>query len=227
MRAILFDAGNTLVFLDYARMAAALGRELRLPVTGEALEAVAPQAARAMEGVRASDAERADAYLEALFRLAGVPAERLDEVRRSLMRLHGERHLWSAVLPGTREALARFRAAGLRLGVVSNSDGRVEAALEAAGLREFFEVVIDSALTGVEKPDPAIFHAALGALDVAPSEALYVGDLYDVDVLGARAAGMEAVLFAPGGAAVAPGCRSVDSLAALADHLVPGERAAS
>ena len=77
--------------------------------------------------------------------------------------------------------------------MVSNSDGRVEQALAAAGLRHYFDVVIDSALVGVEKPDPRIFHAALEALGVAPEEALYVGDLYDIDVLGARAAGLDAV----------------------------------
>ena len=53
-------------------------------------------------------------------------------------------------------------------------------------------MVIDSSVFGIEKPDPAIFRAALEALNVAPEEALYVGDLYDVDVVGARAAGMEA-----------------------------------
>ncbi|HUF34940.1 MAG TPA: HAD-IA family hydrolase [Gemmatimonadales bacterium] len=226
MRAVLFDAGNTLVFLDYGRMAAAVGAELGLPLGSDALAAGAPEAARAMEGQRATDRERADAYLEALFRLAGIPAGRMDEVRRCLVRLHGERHLWSSVAPGTREALDRLAAAGLRLGVVSNSDGRVEAALAAADLLDCFDVVIDSTLAGVEKPDPAIFHAALEALDVAPREALYVGDLYDVDVLGARAAGMDAVLFAPGGTPVA-GCRAVGSLAELAEYLLPGERAAS
>jgi putative hydrolase of the HAD superfamily len=227
LRAVLFDAGNTLVFLDYARIAAAVGDELGLPLTGEALAVVAPRAARAMEGLRATDRERADAYLEALFTQAGVPAERMDDVRACLVRLHGERHLWSSTAPDTREALGRLRAARLRLGVVSNSDGRVEAALEAAELLEFFEVVIDSALAGVEKPDPAIFHAALEALGVPARDALYVGDLYDVDVLGARAAGMDAVLFAPGEAAAVAGCRTVRSLSALADYLLPGERAAS
>jgi putative hydrolase of the HAD superfamily len=227
VRAVLFDAGNTLVFLDYARMAAAVAEELRLPLTGDALAAVAPEAARAMEGIRATDRQRADAYLEALFIRAGVGAERMDEVRRCLVRLHAERHLWCSVSPGTRDALARLRAGGLRLGVVSNSDGRVEAALEAAELLEFFEVVIDSALAGVEKPDPAIFHAALEALGVPARDTLYVGDLYDVDVVGARAAGMHAVLFAPGEVTAAPGCRTVPSLGALADYLLPGERAAS
>jgi putative hydrolase of the HAD superfamily len=158
-----------------------------------------------------------------LFTGAGVPAARMGEVAHCLQRLHEEWHLWSRTAPGTLDALDRLRAAGLRLAVVSNSDGRVEEALEAAGLRDRFEVVLDSALVGVEKPDPAIFRAALAALGVAPAEALYVGDLYEVDVVGARAAGMQAALLATG---ETPGadCRRFESLVALADDLLTGGR---
>jgi putative hydrolase of the HAD superfamily len=101
------------------------------------------------------------------------------------------------VLPGTVEALERLRAAGYRLGVVSNSDGRAEEGLEVAGLRGFFEVVIDSQLVGFEKPDPRIFEAALRRMALTPEETLYVGDIYEVDVVGARRAGMEVVLLDP------------------------------
>jgi HAD superfamily hydrolase (TIGR01509 family) len=214
------------LFLDYARIAAAVGAVLGLPLTGPGLAAGARAAARVMEAPRASDRERAAAYLEALFLEAGVPAARMAEVRETLTRLHGERHLWSGVAADTPGALTRLRAAGLRLGVVSNSDGRVEEALEAAGLRRYLDVVVDSTLAGVEKPDPAIFRAALDALGVAPSEALYVGDLYDVDVIGANAAGIRAVLLLePGGGAPA-GCAAVASIGALADDLLK-ERFAS
>ena len=193
LRAVLFDAGNTLLFLDYVRMAAGVGTALGLPLSGEALASHASAAARAMEGA-GTDQERATAYLEALFLLGGVPAGRLGEVRDCLARMHQERHLWCSVPESTRTALARLKAAGLLLGIVSNSEGRVEEALEAAGLRDYFDVVVDSGILGIEKPDPRIFQAALQALRVAPEEALYVGDLYEVDVLGAQAAGIEAVL---------------------------------
>jgi putative hydrolase of the HAD superfamily len=226
-RAILFDAGNTLVFLDYPRMAGAVSRALGLPLQGADLAAAAPAAARAMEAGRATDRQRADAYLSALFTLAGVPPERLDEVRAVLVQVHAERHLWSSVAPGTRAALDRLRGARFRLGIVSNSDGRVEAALEAADIRDCFEVIVDSALVGVEKPEPAIFHAALDALGVSPADALYVGDLYEVDIVGARAAGMDAILLSAGGPPAAGLCRSVPSLPALVDYLLTGERAAS
>jgi HAD superfamily hydrolase (TIGR01509 family) len=224
LRAVLFDAGNTLLFLDHDRMAAAVGATLGVPLDPERLAGAAGHAARAAERARGMDRDRARVYLEALFTGAGVPADRMTEVSDCLQRLHREHHLWCRLAAGTREALDRLRAGGLRLGVVSNSDGRVEEALVAADLRDCFDVVMDSALVGVEKPDPAIFRAALAALGVAPAEALYVGDLYDVDVTGARAAGMEAVLLLPDDAGPGPDCRRFSSLAALADDLLNGGR---
>jgi putative hydrolase of the HAD superfamily len=226
VRAVLFDAGNTLLFLDYARMAAAVGAALGLPLTGPGLACGVAAASRRMEQARATDRERATAFLEALFLEAGVPFDRLAAVRDTLGRLHVERHLWSGIAADTHDALARLRAAGIRLGVVSNSDGRVEEALAAAGLLGYFDVIVDSALAGVEKPDPAIFRPALEALGVPPEEALYVGDLYEVDVVGAQAAGIPAVLLVPKDAAAPDGCATVGSLGALADDLLK-ERLAS
>jgi putative hydrolase of the HAD superfamily len=229
LKAVLFDAGNTLIFLDHERMASAVGAALGLPVAAAALDRSVGAATAAVEGPAGvaagrTDRARARVYLEALFTGAGVPASRMEEVARTLERLHGEWHLWCRTAPGTAEALDRLREAGLRLAVVSNSDGRVEEALEAAGIRDRFDLVLDSALVGMEKPDPAIFRAALTALGIGPEEALFVGDLYDVDVVGARAAGIEAILLAPDAGAPGPDCRRIGSLVALADHLLTGGR---
>ena len=225
LRAVLFDAGNTLVFLDYARIAAGVGAALGIRLTGDQLASNAPAAARAMEQTAGSDQHRAAAFLEALFLLGGVAAERLGEVRDRLTVLHRERHLWCSVKERTRESLLRLREAGLRLGVVSNSDGRAEQALEEAGLRDCFDVVIDSGLVGIEKPDPRIFQTALKALGVAPEEALYVGDLYAVDVVGARGAGMDAVLLGSDGSEPPDDCRTVDSIEDLVNDLLSGDAA--
>ena len=219
LKAVLFDAGNTLVFLDYARLAEGVGKALGLPLTAEGLGAQVAAASDAMEKAAGSDQERAAAYLEALFRMAGIPAERMGEVRDCVARMHRERHLWCSVPAGIRESLGRLRDAGLRLGVVSNSDGRVEQALAEAGLREYFDVVIDSSVAGIEKPDPAIFLAALDALGVEAEQALYVGDLYEVDVVGARAAGIDAVLLAAPGS-THRSCRTTSSIADLVDALL-------
>jgi putative hydrolase of the HAD superfamily len=177
-----------------------------------------------MEAAKGTDQQRAIAYLEALFLLGGIPRESLGQVRDCLGRMHRERHLWSSVAERSAEALERLRQAGLKLGVVSNSDGRVEQALDAAGLRPYFDVIIDSALVGVEKPDPRIFHAALDALGVSADETLYVGDLYEVDVLGARAAGVEAVLLRSAEAPSDSDCRTTPSLMDLVNELLSGKR---
>jgi len=84
------------------------------------------------------------------------------------------------------------------MGVVSNADGRVRALLERAGLAPFLEVVIDSSEVGVEKPDHRIFLAATERFGTAPSACAYVGDIYEIDVLGARAAGLHPVLIGSG-----------------------------
>ena len=220
LRAVLFDAGNTLVFLDYARLAEEVGAAIGLPLTEQGLARHRAAATRAMESASGGDRHRAAAYLESLFLLSGVPRESLDQVRDCLDRMHGERHLWSVLADRSAESLARLRQAGLKLAVVSNSDGRVEQALAAAGIRHYFDVVIDSALIGVEKPDPRIFHAALEALGVAPEEALYVGDLYDIDVVGARAAGLDAVLLAGPEDTTGLDCRVTASIPELVDDLL-------
>lgn len=220
-RAVLFDAGNTLLFLDFDRMARAVADRLGLPVTGAGLRARADEAALALERQEGRDRERASRYLGLLFSLAGVPDDRMHEVRHVLYELHHERHLWGAVDPATSASLDRLAAAGYRLGVVSNSDGRVEEALVAVGLRRHFDVVVDSQLVGVEKPDPAIFTPALDALGLPAAEALYVGDLYEIDVVGARRAGLDAVLLDPAGRhAHRADVASFRSIGALADALL-------
>ncbi|HXE56562.1 MAG TPA: HAD family hydrolase [Gemmatimonadales bacterium] len=224
VRAVLFDVGNTLLTLDYPRLARGVAGVAGVPVSVDGLVAAAPTAARALEGGGADDRDRAVVYLETLLRLVGVPPGAMGAVRSRLAELHRERHLWTGVASGTAEALDRLRRSGRRLGVVSNGDGRVDGALAAAGLRRFFEVVVDSRQVGVEKPDPRIFHAALERLGVRPPEALYVGDVYEVDVLGARAAGMDAVLLDPAGREPGRDVPVVRSLTELADALVGRSR---
>jgi putative hydrolase of the HAD superfamily len=111
--------------------------------------------------------------------------------------------------------LARLRAGGARLAVVSNWDISLHDVLERTGLRPLVDAVVISAELGVAKPDPAIFRAALDRLGAGPEGALHVGDSLEHDVAGARAAGLEAVLVARNGAAAPEGVRVVRSLAEL------------
>jgi putative hydrolase of the HAD superfamily len=217
LRAVLFDAGNTLLFLDYPRLAPAVGVATGVPLTAETLEAQARPAALALERGDTTDRERASRYLETLFRLAGVPDTQMGIVRDTLLALHRERHLWGGLKPGTVDALERLRQKGLRLAVVSNSDGRAEEGLAAAGLLKFFEVVIDSQLVGFEKPDPRIFDAALRRMGLTAPESVYVGDIYEVDVVGARRAGMDVILLDPLGNHPGRDVRTARSLAEVVE----------
>ncbi len=221
-RAVLFDAGNTLLALEFDRLARAVGQAVGRLLAAPDLEQAAARAAQVLERREGRDRERAGHYLETIFLEAGVPADRLELVRETLLRLHRERHLWSRVDPGTGPALSRLRRAGLRLGVVSNSDGRCEEALVTAGLRDHFEVVIDSELVGVEKPDPRIFALALDRLGLTAAEAVYVGDIYEVDVVGARRAGLEAILLDPLGRHRDREVRTVRDLAQAAELILDG-----
>jgi putative hydrolase of the HAD superfamily len=101
------------------------------------------------------------------------------------------------------------------MAVLSNSDGRIESAFEQAGLWECFDFFIDSFNVGVEKPDPEIFLMATERARVAPDQAAYVGDLYSVDVLGARNAGLIPILYDPFELSAQPGCLTIRSIGEL------------
>ena len=111
--------------------------------------------------------------------------------------------------------LARLRAGGARLAVVSNWDVSLHDVLERTALRPLVDAVVISAELGVAKPEPAIFRAALDRLGAGPDGALHVGDSLEDDVAGARAAGLEAVIVARNGAPAPEGVRAVRSLAEL------------
>ena len=97
LRAVLFDVGNTLLFLDYARLAEGVGSALGLPLTGEDLSRHVSAATQAMERAGGTDRTRAAAYLETLFLLGGVGRDRLGELQECLSRMHRQLHLWSGV----------------------------------------------------------------------------------------------------------------------------------
>jgi HAD superfamily hydrolase (TIGR01509 family) len=92
-------------------------------------------------------------------------------------------------IDGAETALDQLRAAGLALVCVANWDVGLHEHLRLLGLHERFAVVVTSAEAGVEKPDPAIFHHALGLAGVPPQRALHIGN-ENADREGARAAGL-------------------------------------
>ena len=77
-----------------------------------------------------------------------------------------------------------------RLGVISNNFGNTRGWCDEYNLSPSLDIVIDSTVVGVSKPDPGIFHAALTGLNVISAESIYVGDTYSDDMVGAKGVGL-------------------------------------
>lgn len=136
---------------------------------------------------------------------------------------HRQFNLWELVPPAVVPALEALRAMGLRLTVVSNANGTLRAHLERLQLARWFDCVLDSCELGVEKPDPRLFEIALERSGARPESTIHVGDLYHVDVVGARAAGLRAVLLDETGLYADADCRRLQSLGELVEAIANGE----
>ena len=196
-RFIFFDVGNTLLFPNRARMLAPLPAD-RHPSL-EQWQALERRTKREFDqGMLKGKVDHGFWWtfhthlLEEFSRLD-------DSVRDALVENTQDSANWDQILPGTREALERI-GQDYAMAVISNADGRIDAVLRRCGIVDCFENITDSGIVGHEKPHPVIFEAALRAMKARAAESLYVGDVYSVDYVGARNAGMEAVLFDVAGA---------------------------
>jgi putative hydrolase of the HAD superfamily len=180
--AVLFDAGGTLVLQHPRRMGSILGLEIAEDAAFDAHYRTMAEFSRLRLG---GGDTTWDWWLERYFERLGHPAPA--EAGPAIDRGYG---LWTWPIPGVVGALLRLRAEGLRVAVVSNSDGSVAASLAAAGFAGAFEFVLDSEVVGAKKPEPVIFALAVDRLGVDARRVWYVGDSEFHDVGGARAAGL-------------------------------------
>jgi HAD superfamily hydrolase (TIGR01549 family) len=196
---LLLDAGNTVIFLDHAAVAAA-ARAVGVDVDAEVLrvrEVDAKERYAAALNRGASHEDGWHLFMAALYEAAGIEATAADRAARAAREAHEEFGLWRSVPPDLPGALERVRRAGIRTAIISNSEGKLEGLLKRVGVFDMFEFVLDSGIEGVRKPDPEIFRRALARAGVEPPQALYAGDIPEVDVDGPRAVGMDAVLIDP------------------------------
>lgn len=233
IEAVFLDAGHTILCWDYVYATALLaGRGLATdPLRLARAEAAArPRWSRFLAGGASSEGEDGRAaYVATVLaaanddfavRSATERARLVREVLAAMRTPEAQDRLWSQVPEGLPPMLDRLRAAGLRLVVVSNSDGTVAAKLARAGLADRFDAIVDSHLVGAEKPDSRIFEHALASSGVARERTLHVGDLYHVDVTGARAAGLHAALLDPFGDWSDVDCARAPDAVALAARLL-------
>lgn len=167
-----------------------------------------------------------DLVREAVEPLGGVPG--FDSFFEELFEVFRGTEGWKA-FPEAQDVLGSLKAAGYRLGVISNFDSRLDEVLEALALRRYLDAVTASSPVGAAKPDPEIYEMTLSALDAEPEETLHVGDSLEEDWAGARAAGLEALLVdREGRYADQPGIEKITSLEGVLDYLsVPSHPARS
>jgi putative hydrolase of the HAD superfamily len=226
LQTIFLDVGNTLISMDYAwisREIEARGVEAGAERVQRAEAAARPAVSRAVAGeVSTEGLSMFSLYLKTILENLGVDGRlgTLVEELTPVFRGPGREKLWTHVLPGVPEALSSMKEAGLRLVVVSNSDGTVESVLKLQGLRPYLDAVFDSHLVGFEKPDPRIFRHALETTGSSPETTLHVGDLYSADVEGGRAAGLHVALLDPFGDWGDVDCPRYPDLSSLAAGVV-------
>lgn len=195
LKAILFDAGSTLVLPDVDHLAEVMA----LPAAR--LAAADPSVRKTVNrhlmtpGAQTESLDTFRIFFEGLARGAGG---HLDAA--TLQRLRSERGMdscWRKLNPEAEGLAAKLREKRLRTAIISNSDGRCEEIITALGLMPDFEFVIDSTVVGVAKPDPRIFRIALDRMKLEPHEVAYIGDLPAIDVVGSHAAGLRPILYDP------------------------------
>lgn len=227
LETVFLDAGGVLLFPNWTRISEALGRH-GVDVSPAALADADPLARKQIDDratvAVTNDAKRGWLFFNMILDAAGVPLSAgTDAALAELHDYHRARNLWELVPEGVVPALEALSRRGLRLTVVSNANGTLCAHMERLGLARHVHCVLDSCDFGVEKPDPRLFEIALERSGAQASSTIHVGDLYQVDVVGARAAGLRGVLLDEKGLYEGVDCPRVRSLAELVTRVEAGE----
>ena len=223
---VFLDAGGVMVTPNFPRLADALARR-GIAASAEALRWAEPYVKQELDHaptIQATDDRgRGYVYFDRILELAGIPSSPATaEAIEELVSFNDREGAFDLVAPGAAEALIRLRGAACQLVVVSNSNGRVRRILRRTGLEPHLDLVLDSHEEGVEKPDPRIFEIALERSRADRHATIHCGDIYHIDVAGARAAGLPAVLLDSAGLYGDADCPRVQSLPEFADRLLTG-----
>jgi putative hydrolase of the HAD superfamily len=223
IQTVFLDAGGVLVNPNWSRVSGVLARH-GVVATSASLAAAEPRAKKRLDTgatIQATnDQQRGWTYFNLVLTEAGVALS--DATAAALAELHTyhqTHNLWETVPDEVRPSLAALRAAGLRLVVLSNANGTLHRAFDRLGLTKAFDLIFDSFDEGVEKPDPRFFQIALERSGAVAAGTMHVGDLYHVDVAGARAAGLTPALLDVGDLYPDCDCLRVRSLTELVSAL--------
>jgi len=227
LETVFLDAGGVLLHPNWWRISEALGKQ-GVIVSPDALIAADPRARRQLDDLKVvggtTDASRGWLFFDLVLEHAGIArSEATSAALEELHTYHSASNLWEYVPDNVVPALVALRGRGLRLVVVSNANGTLRKHMDRLDLTKRFDVVLDSADEGVEKPDPRFFEIALARSGAAKDTTIHVGDLYYVDVMGARSAGLRGVLVDEANLRPDADCPRVRSLDELVTRIAGGE----
>jgi HAD superfamily hydrolase (TIGR01549 family) len=213
--AILFDVGNTLLFPNWPRILVPLRARGVWPPPDQLQETERRTKHQFDQEMLTRQGKVDHSFWEMFYtRLLEAVGQSDSGLRQQLIQATHTSANWDIIQPKTREILQRL-AQRFRIGVISNADGKIDKVLTVCGIGYCFLHITDSGIVGHEKPHPAIFAAALEKMRIPAEHAMYVGDVYSVDYVGATKAGMQAILLDVVGAYRDDGLPRVESLVEL------------
>ncbi len=194
---LLFDACDTLCYLDYERLSNFLKRH-KIEAEIEKLMRRAFEVNYKIdmylkEGRKLWQGDFIRGYFREYLKTLTINEDEVNNLIDGIAAEDKKLSLWSSTFDGVKNTLSILKARGYHMSVISNSDGRVSDILKKIGLNEFMEKIYDSYVVGMEKPNPRIFDMAISDLNLSRSRTLFIGDLFYLDVLGANKSGIPAV----------------------------------
>jgi HAD superfamily hydrolase (TIGR01549 family) len=190
---LLLDAGGTLLFMDQdylSRLADTQGLQVEAERFYDGHFRLVHWFDTYVRIHQRFPSELTKPYLPILLRSVGLSEEGAAQAARMAEARNEQRNLWGFTFPWVVETLGQLRGEGYRMSIISNSDGRLEQELHDMGMEGYFERVYDSEVVGVRKPEPGIYELALKELGLRPEEALFVGDMFHIDIWGANRVGV-------------------------------------
>ncbi len=204
IKAVFFDLYQTLVHYQPSQeeLEAAALKDLGINVTAYALRrpilvanefiyqqmAIRPLSRRSREETIALYSQ----YQRIVVKEAGVKAD--EKIVLRLLGMMQQAKMDLVLFNDVPAVLDALKKRHLKLGLISNIEQNMTATLEKLGLSSKLDIIVTSQDVGFTKPKPEIFQYALKKAGVNPAEAVYVGDQYQVDVIGAKGAGMQGIL---------------------------------
>jgi len=204
IKAVFFDLYQTLVHYQPSQeeLEADALKNLGIKVTAAALRhpilvanefiyqqiAKKPLSQRSREETMALYAE----YQRVVLKAAGIAAD--EKIVLRLLGMMQQAKMDLVLFDDVMPALDALKKRGLQLGLISNIEQNMTATLDKLGLAAKLDIIVTSQDAGFTKPNPGIFQYALKKSGVKPDESVYVGDQYQVDMVGAKGAGMKGIL---------------------------------